>query len=211
VTSEVRFELELQMTQVSGFQTNGVFLFGQGPAVTNLVRVEVLGGSGRYAIAHGTQRVETPFAPGVDPFRRFAPAVTYDPATGQITLRENGVELSLILDAPPSKVDTMGIAVNNARTVFSPIQVQLPLGGPPRIMSWRRENGQLVAGYLRESPVSGAPVTYRQSPDLVGWNPAFPVFEQSRDLFGQRQDVETRFAPGDPDALAFGLEQTVSH
>jgi hypothetical protein len=50
---------------------------------------------------------------------------------------------------------------------------------------------------------------YRQTSDLDGWEPAFPVFEQTRDLFGARQEVAARFAPGDPAALAFRVEESV--
>ena len=129
VTADVRFVVEMQMAQVSGLQTNGVFLFGQGATVADLVRVEVLGNPGRYAIQHGAQRVDIPFAPGDDPFRRFVLEVTYQPATGRVILRENGMELSLTLHAPLTVVDTVGIAVDNARTVFSPIERAPAPGG----------------------------------------------------------------------------------
>ncbi len=187
VSSRVTFKTTIDTS--GGTKHNGAFLFGEGTNAASFIQVEIDDDANTLSITHGGDTASTALSGN----RPFHIEVVWDPATSTVTLNQGTASLSLVLTAPPSRIDHVGYSTDTAITDFAPVEISLDSDMYPLKLTTSVKYGFPNVSYKRLIN-SGVYVNQESSDikDPANWIPINTFYEQSFNRFGGVQDVLLR-------------------
>jgi len=185
VTSKVTFKTTINTS--GGSTHNGSFLFGDGTNVANFISVKVDDDANTLTISYGAATSSV----ALDGNRPFKLEITWDPATASVEVKQKSATTSLTLTTPPTKIDHIAYAVDNAQTDFSQTEVQLDTSTLSNHITSSYKGGTLTFTYKRPKNDT-ATYSYEESTNICNpsnWVPSVTMYEQAFDQFGGIQNV----------------------